>query len=300
MRIARKIPKSNIFNTVNNPPLKQFYLLSTKMKTIPFLAAGLGFGFLLSLTSPALAQLKESPIDIRSENTAFAHLPDLNFNYSNSTNLNVVNTGSPDVEKTIRANVGTGAGSLIFGGDIYNLLQFHFHDPSEHLLNGQRFPMEMHLVHQDSNGNLLVVGRWIKEGSFNALLDPIFSKLPQNTMTSTSVNNFNINGLLPSDFSSFEYPGSLTTSPYTEGVQWVVLTEPLEMSSAQIDAFRDLFPNDGNSRETQPLNGRIVLTNVVGFVAVPEPTFNLSLLALATLGAASKLKRRLSVERTTE
>jgi carbonic anhydrase len=238
------------------------------------------------------AGLMQSPIDIRSEHSIFTTLPALGFSYSSGVTLNVVNTGSPDHEATVRANVPAGAASLDVAGTTYNLLQFHFHLPGEHLLNGHEFDMELHLVHQDpASGGLLVVGRWIEVGSPSALLDPIFSDLPPNPASPRTVSGFDLGGLLPSTLTSFRYPGSLTTFPYDEGVQWVLLSETLSLSAAQIGAFGSLFPQ-GNSREVQDLAGRVILTDVVGF-AIPEPA-SLALWSLFSggLGFGAMVRRR--------
>jgi carbonic anhydrase len=208
----------------------------------------------------------QSPIDIRSDSTYYGNLPKLNFNLSSDAALTVINNGSPDHESTIRANVNPGEGTLMLSGHQWNLAQFHFHIPSEHLINGRASPMEMHLVFSDAADNLLVVGRDIEQGLFkNRALDPIFSDLPQTTEETLDIEHFNLNNLLPNYLGSFRYSGSLTTPPFTEGVSWVELASPLYLSGSQIDAFESLFP-DGNSREVQDLNGRIVLTDVPGFV----------------------------------
>ena len=102
--------------------------------------------------------------------------------------------------------------------------------------------MEMHLVFQDANSHLLVVGRWVEEGAKNVALDPIFSHIPQNTTTTLAVDHFNLNSLIPANLESFRYDGSLTTPPFSEGVKWVDLATPLDMSSDQIKAFSSLFP----------------------------------------------------------
>lgn len=162
----------------------------------------------------------QSPVDIRSENAIFQKLPGLKFEFSSGTPLDVINNGSPDEEKTIRANVPVDAGSLKFSGNRWDLVQFHFHAPSEHLLNGHASDMEMHLVFGDSRDHLLVVSRWIEQGAFNSALDPIFSNLPQTTTDQLSIDSFNLNTLLPSNLESFRYTGSLTTPPFTEGVNW--------------------------------------------------------------------------------
>ena len=212
----------------------------------------------------------QSPIDIRSENTLFTTLPPLSFLYGSGIPLDVFNNGSPGEESTIRADVPMGGGSLFLSGTTFDLIQFHFHTESEHLINGNKAEMELHMVHQSAMGELLVLARFIELGLTNILLDPIFSSLPQNPGDSLAIGGFDLPGLLPTSLASFRYAGSLTTSPYTEGVSWIVLAEPLDLSAVQIDAFRTLFPN-GNERPAQDLNGRFVLTDVPDFSTVPEP-----------------------------
>ena len=212
----------------------------------------------------------QSPIDIRSDRTVFSSLPALVFSYSSSTSLELVNTGSPDPEQNVKINVPSGAGSLTLDGTLWPLLQFHFHERSEHTVNGLPFDMEFHMVHQLATGEYLVVGRFLEVGSFNPLLDSIFSNLPPAAGDTFDIMSFDLNGLLPSTLNSYRYTGSLTTPPFTEGVNWIVLADPIELSAGQIDQFRDLFP-DGNVREIQALNDRLITTDVVGFGTVPEP-----------------------------
>ena len=226
---------------------------------------------ILILASSAMAGSYESPINITSNTSVFANLPSLNLSLGSDVNLTVVNTGSPNDLTTIRAVVPTGGGSLSYGSETYNLAQFHFHSDSENEVNSVRFDMEMHLVFTAVDGSILVVGRFIEAGAFNAAMDPIFSALPQSITDSLTVNDFNLNNLLPSNLDSYRFSGSLTTPPYTTGVEWNVLADPMFMSQGQIDEFRALFPN-GNVREVQPLNDRLVQTNVVGFSTIPEPS----------------------------
>lgn len=149
------------------------------------------------------------------------------------------------------------------GGHTYDLLQFHFHSKSEHEIAGEIYPMEVHFVHQEHNGTaLFVVGRFIKIGTRdNPDLAPIFSALPKDPATRLTVAHFNVMKLLPRDLKSYRYSGSLTTPPFTEGVAWNVLAQPIEMSQAQVNTFRALFP-EGDSREVQKLNGRVIKTDV--------------------------------------
>ena len=172
----------------------------------------------------------------------------------------LVNTGSPDPETTIRGEVESGA-TLRSNGKDYSLLQFHFHTTSEHRLDGEVFPMEMHLVHQAEDGEQLVVGVWIEAGDRNRDLAPIFADLPADGTETLTIHRFDLDELIPDDDDTYRYQGSLTTPPFTEGVQWIVFDEPLEMSPGQISRFQALFP-EGNSREPQPLNDRQILSDV--------------------------------------
>ena len=70
-----------------------------------------------------------------------------------------------------------------------------------------------------------------------------------------------VNALVPAVRTAYRYDGSLTTPPCSEGVKWIVMTTPIEMSSEQIGAFTRLIKD--NNRPVQPLNGRTVLTDAV-------------------------------------
>jgi len=245
----------------------------------------------LLLARPAAQAQQQSPVDFLRGNTAQAILNPLTFSYSTNTSLHVINTGSPDTEATIRAVVPATKGSVSLSGTSYELKQFHFHAEAEHLRDGFVFPMEMHMVHADAGGNLLVVGRWIEESAAdNPVFADMFSHLPATSANTYDIASFNLNDLIPGDLSSFRYPGSLTTAPYTEGVSWVVLDAPLSLSHAQITAFEALFP-DGDAREVQALNGRVVRTDVIGF-ATPEPGAYGLFIGLATVGAGMLRRRR--------
>jgi carbonic anhydrase len=235
-----------------------------------WLAAALLIGFACAPPAAAAAQTpahhpsataagaQQSPIDIRGDDLQVAglhHLPPLEFHYATHARLDVENTGSPGEEATVRANVAPGAGTLRVGDRVYELVQFHWHIPAEHRMNGELYPMEMHLVHRAADSTTLVTCVFIRAGAADSNLAAVFEHFPRRSGDHVGVADFDIAALVRHDHESVRYTGSLTTPPYTEGVRWIVLTTPIELSPAEIAAFGALFP-DGDSRPVQPLNAR--------------------------------------------
>jgi carbonic anhydrase len=153
---------------------------------------------------------------------------------------------------TIQVNVPPG-NSLVLGGTRYELKQFHFHSPSEHNVNGEHTAMEMHFVHQTTDGKTAVVGVLLKTGKANPALEPVLGALPPKDGTRQEIS-VDLPALLPKDRAHFSYLGSLTTPPCTEGVQWLVIVAQSEVSKAQVDAFHSRYP--ANARPTQAWHGR--------------------------------------------
>ncbi|MBD2362697.1 carbonic anhydrase family protein [Anabaena minutissima FACHB-250] len=175
------------------------------------------------------------------------------------TPLVIVNNGH-----TIQVNYAPGS-TVTINGEKYTLLQFHFHTPSEHTIEGKASAMELHLVHRNDAGQLSVVGIMMKEGTANRLINAIWKYIPAPGETKTvsdglgaTVSHPTINaaGFLPKTKAYFSYPGSLTTPPCSQGVRWNVLVEPITVSNEQITTFQKLY--QVNARPIQPINGRII------------------------------------------
>lgn len=166
--------------------------------------------------------------------------------------LRVVNNGH-----TIQVNADAGSSCMI-GATKYDLLQFHFHHPSEHLLAGKPFDLECHFVHKSAAGDLAVVGVFFKPGASNAALKMIFDAMPTaQGPERRATGSIDTAALLPKSNSYFRYMGSLTTPPCSEGLTWTVFREPIEASSDQIRQFAQLFPN--NARPVQSRNRRFLI-----------------------------------------
>jgi carbonic anhydrase len=192
----------------------------------------------------------QSPIDILHAETK--PLQAITFAYHSSP-LKIINN-----EHTIQVNYAPGS-SITVGDKTYELVQFHFHHLSETEINSQRSPMELHLVHQDKDGNLAVVAVLLNEGHSNPMLSTVWSQLPQQEGQEIAPEHVEINALnlLPANHRYYTFPGSLTTPPCSESVTWLVLATPTTLSKEQIAKFAAIYPN--NARPVQPLNNRVVL-----------------------------------------
>lgn len=131
-----------------------------------------------------------------------------------------------------------GNNMLTLDGVVYTLSQFHFHTASEHRVMGHGFDMELHLVHTSANGSNAVIGVFLERGDSSGALAPIFANLPDDLNVKHPLDAlFDPGEFLPSSQFHYRYIGSLTTPPCTEGVQWIVLTEPVTVSDEDIAQF---------------------------------------------------------------
>ena len=201
---------------------------------------------------------EQSPIDLRDAEVV-DHAPMLHDYEPSSLQIirhehvvDVVDNGH-----TIQVDYDDGS-TLQVGADRYELAQFHFHAPSEHTIDGRRFPMEMHLVHRSASGGFAVLGVLIEEGAHHPAFDPFWGRLPQRPGERLHLEHVqvDIDDLLPESQATYRYRGSLTTPPCSEGVRWFVAVEPIALSAAQIDAFTSII--HGNARPVQPLGPRAV------------------------------------------
>ncbi|NQV81123.1 MAG: carbonic anhydrase family protein [Alphaproteobacteria bacterium] len=195
--------------------------------------------------------LEQSPIDL--QRSLRAEVGEVH-PFFRPTRLRVLNNGH-----TVQVNADQGSYSEIVG-QRYELLQFHFHHPSEHLLDGESFPLEIHFVHRSAAGQLAVLGVFFRQGAANRELAKVFSAMPgQETPERDAGMQVDPLALLPDSRGYLRYMGSLTTPPCSQGVLWTVFREPLEASSSQIQQFSSIFPL--NARPIQPLNTRFLLEN---------------------------------------
>jgi carbonic anhydrase len=204
---------------------------------------------------------RQSPVQLSSEQASVISAEPLQFDYRDVT-ASLVNNGH-----ALQVNVAEGS-SFMVGGKRYKLLQFHAHTPSEHFLDGKEYPMEIHLVHQAEDKSFAVVGVFVEtpagapadlglEAALRefptAINDPKeFSRKvnPERWMPATDKRGY------------FNYPGSLTTPPCSEGVSWYVMREPIKVSQDQVEHVKQLIGGE-NARHLPggtllPLEGRVI------------------------------------------
>jgi carbonic anhydrase len=198
---------------------------------------------------------EQSPIDVIEPTDG--DLADIAVSYKPISPMRILNNGH-----TIQVNIDPGS-SITLDGVQYDLLQFHFHTPSEHLIAGQPQEMELHLVHKSAEGQLAVVGIMLNEGAANTALAPVFEHMPATKGPEQSVEaTLDPTAFFPATTTTYRYMGSLTTPPCTEGIHWNLFTTPVDVSVEQIEAFKALF--EMNARPPQPLNERDVVEDTTG------------------------------------
>ncbi len=162
---------------------------------------------------------------------------------------------------TLQANFAPGS-AMMSGGKTFNLVQVHFHTPSEHTVDGEHYPLTAHFVHASDAGELAVLGVMFEEGAANAELQKLIDAAPPahtETMDFDAAG-FNPAAMLPGDaedIAVYRYMGSLTTPPCSEGVNWHVIPAPVSASAEQIAAMETAMGM--TARPVQLLNGRLLV-----------------------------------------
>ena len=226
---------------------------------------------------------QQSPINI--ENGIQVDLPALTLDYKPSQ-LAIQDNGH-----TVMVNYGEGS-NILLQGKQYRLVQFHFHHPSEEMVDGKRYDMVAHLVHQHFDGSLLELSVFLNaypdlklstldqkgatientdssqavkqelktgiSGSENPLFQQVLNNIPliKNVTETPAGVVIDMNQLLPKNLAYYTYMGSMTTPPCSENVTWIVLKEPVMLSRQQVENFGRIYSN--NARPIQPKGDRLI------------------------------------------
>jgi len=182
-----------------------------------------------------------------------------------------------------RALMLMGASALMpVGGVGYALQSVYLHTSSEHAVAGQKFDMEMQFLHTaivDGVQKFVVVSAFGRKSMESApFLAQLAASLPTDFTTAETTVNLDlaaiatqvlgqtemVNPTATNAQSYYQYDGSFTSAPCTEGVTWLVLKNPLAVSVSDLDLLAKYLAQP--SRPIQPLNGRFVLTTTGGVV----------------------------------
>ncbi len=192
---------------------------------------------------------QQSPIDITG--AISAGIDPLKLDWKTSS-ADVVNNGH-----TIQIDIPPGS-TLEHGGETYELLQFHFHAPGEHTIDGKVFPMEIHFVHRNAQTRMLaVLGLMVETGGDNGPFSQLTSIFPSKAGEKLALKTANASMLLPKDRAYYTYEGSLTTPPCSEIVTWLVLKTPLVVAERDVKRFTRIYKS--NARPIAPTNRRLIL-----------------------------------------
>ena len=151
------------------------------------------------------------------------------------------------------------AGSTLDAAGLrYELQGVHYHSPAEHQVGGERFAGELHLVHQDTDGNLAVVGLLFRLGNPSPLVQALLDAAPETVGSVALQDGPPAADHVPASLDYFGYEGSLTTPPCSEGVRWIVMQSFGTVSEAQVERLQTLTGGP-NNRPVQPIGGREIL-----------------------------------------
>ena len=149
--------------------------------------------------------------------------------------------------------------ALDAGASRYELQGVHYHSPGEHQINGESFAAELHLVHQDADGNLAVVGLLFRLGmAASPLVQALLDAAPETVGSTALQDGPPAADHVPASLDYFGYDGSLTTPPCTEGVRWIVMQSVGTVSEAQVERLQKITGGP-NNRPVQPIGKREIL-----------------------------------------
>lgn len=195
----------------------------------------------------------QSPINI--ENTYRSNIEHKIQIFYKSQPSNVVYNGH-----TVQVDNFDDKNYIILDGKKFILKQFHFHIPSENLVEGKNYPLELHFVNMSSDGQIVVVATMFDVGDENKELKKIWKYLPKNENIYVKIKeHIDLEQIIPNNKNYYRFSGSLTTPPCSEGVTWVVFKNNLSISDKQLNLLKNVFNNKSNNRPLQKINGRLIV-----------------------------------------
>ncbi|KAH8668270.1 putative carbonic anhydrase [Tricladium varicosporioides] len=184
----------------------------------------------------------QSPQDITSNSSTLVTKGTLKLNFPNIEDAEFENLGT-----TIEVVMEGKNASTTVDGKVFNLKQFHFHTPGEHTINGEYFPLEMHMVHEAEDLSIAVIAMPFQlVAPMPNCNTPVLTTIAPHleaiakpgTVTETGPINFEalVSAINAQDMR--KYGGSLTTPPCAEGLTFFIGTEPLPINVETFNAMK--------------------------------------------------------------
>lgn len=189
----------------------------------------------------------QSPINIDAASPA--ELPSLNLNYSPGPSTLLHNGHNLNIKPTSQ-------GWISVGPDVFDFQSAYVQTPSEVQINGRNFPLAVYLEHRNQAGQSMMVAILFEIGAKNPVLERFISSIPAQRGDVLTLGRFDAEQLYPVLRDYYDFMGSMTTPPCSEGVRWLVMRTPVQLSEAQLNTFQLAFPM--SARPIQPTNNRTI------------------------------------------
>ncbi|MBH5316935.1 carbonic anhydrase family protein [Paenibacillus sp. GSMTC-2017] len=204
----------------------------------------------------------QSPIDLVAPLTAIPSNKEIQSIFYPAFLPKITNKGGHEISVIDNPSFPASGSKITINSVDYKLTEFHFHTKSEHHLNGTEYPMEIHIKHQSTSGQNVVIGVFVESvtgpADVNETLTALLDTIPVSNASVTPSSSIDLNLLLPdaNSRSYYHYDGSLTTCPFTEGIKWYVFHTPIKILNTDLAKYNANFAH--NDRNTKPLNGRTI------------------------------------------
>jgi carbonic anhydrase len=204
----------------------------------------------------------QSPIDINTKKAIkCGALCDLMI-YYRSSYCNMVNTG-----KNLVLDYDNGS-YIVYNTQVFELSKISFSIPALHTIDRFTYPIEVHLYHRNPDtSEVLVLAVFLDVNDATSkssmFLEFFGNQIPSNIGQQKKINapdTWRIYDLLPEQKSFFSYKGSLTRSPCTENITWIVMENPSNCTNGFYETLRKFIGRD--KRSIKRLNGRKIFYNV--------------------------------------
>lgn len=193
-------------------------------------------------------------------------------NQQSPINIVTKNVGSGATQFDLKYSIAKGVNLMLYGytlkiiypkgnflemnGNRYQLKEIYFKTPGENTIDSFRSMLEVQFLHEDSKKNKVILAVFFVEGRSNPIIDMLVKNIPTQPNKANFIANVDIRKLLPNNLASYQFDGSLTTPPCSQGVRWIVLKEAMSITQSQFDSMYNI--TGSNARPIQDVFNRLI------------------------------------------